>query len=139
MTKKTGESILACLVFIALFGTSSPSLWGAASDAVDGCEVFRHPEQFYGKTIQIRGAFVIYTESASLYGYPKCVGVEFPLAQIRGATTETVRAWRKGGGFDGAWMFSDMTGRFDRNSNGGYLFNIESLVVLRRVKPYSMK
>ncbi len=129
LARLTCRSLLCLCVFLA-------PLSGAATDPVDACELFRHPEQYYGRTIQIRGVFVHHTEGTTLYGYPKCEGIEFPLAEIRGGTAETVAAWRKGGGFKGAWMLSNMTGRFERNASGGYLFRIESLTVLRRVKPY---
>jgi len=79
----------------------------------------------------------VYCGLAFLIPYPKCEDTPGWVAQII-ATGDTVRAWRKGGGSRGYWMLSNMAGTFNRNSNGGYSFKVESLTVLRRVKPYEI-
>jgi hypothetical protein len=114
-----------------------PALVLAAPDkGADACEVFKHPEQFSGKRIQIRGVYVHYAEGTYVRPYPRCEGAESEVAKVHGGTAEMVRNWRRGGGANGRWMLSIMTGRFDQNANGGHLFFLESLEVLRTVDPY---
>ncbi len=113
-------------------------LVGIEDKPLDACEVLKNPEGFYGKHLRIRGVFVQHVEGAFLIGYPKCEGVQFPIVNLHGVGPNIYPVWNKGGGSIGAWMLSDMTGRFDKNSNGGYEFSLDSLVVIRKVKPYAL-
>lgn len=121
-----------CPLFVPAFGLG-------AKDPIDACEVFRHPDQFDGKTIQIRGVYLGHTHATYFRGYPKCEG-EFLVARVHDVTFAggTIKEWRAGGGRLGVWMLCDMTGKFWRNVNGGYEFDAVSLTVLRRVEPYDV-
>lgn len=127
-------SISAALVLGA--GPASSAIGSPLEAPVPACEVFAHPGTFDGKTVEIRGVYVQYTEGAFLKGYPKCNTLQPALASVHG-TRDAILSWRKGGGYKGAWMLCDMTGEFEINRVGGYEFHIKSLVVLRRVEPYA--
>ena len=131
----TGLRAIAYAGLLWLAASSAP-LFGADEKTVDACEIFRNPDAFSGKTLRIRGVFLQFVEGASLLGYPKCEGLPFRVADLHSANPDVRSAWRKGGGSLGVWLLCDMTGRFERNSNGVYEFYLESLTVIRKVKPY---
>jgi hypothetical protein len=133
----TGLQAIAYAGLLWLAASSAP-LFGVDEKTVDACEVFRNPDAFSGKTLRIRGVLVQHVEGASLLGYPRCEGVPFHAAALHIVTPDARSTWRKGGGFIGVWLLCDMTGRFDRNSNGGFEFYLESLTAIRKVKPYDV-
>jgi hypothetical protein len=138
LSNNASESVFKFLVLMALVAALSTGSMRAASDSVNACEVFGHPEQFDGKTIHLRALYCGLIHNAFLIPYPKCEDAPAWIALIDGSGT-TVIDWGMARGHGGGWLLSDMVGVFGQNSNGGYFFKLDSMTVLRKVKPYAIR
>ncbi|HTP88846.1 MAG TPA: hypothetical protein VMJ34_17970 [Bryobacteraceae bacterium] len=135
-----GAAVIAVAIVSCAVSVSSlepPSRDASATEPVDACKVFRDPDQHKG-LIHLHAVYVYFVEDAFLIPYPKCEEASAWIALAKGTDHVNV-AWGKGPPGFGVWMLSDLTGTLTRNRNGGFLFMMESLKLLRRVKPYPIK